>query len=76
MKALLFLGVSALFALHNDVWLWERSERFLGLPVGLSYHVLYCMAVVGMMALLVRFAWPIGGEPLEGSDDESEDTPT
>ena len=76
MRALLFLGVSALFLLHNDVWLWERSERFLGLPVGLSYHVLYCVAVVGMMAVLVRFAWPIQGKPLEESDDESEHTPT
>ena len=71
MRALLFLGVSALLLLHNDVWLWERSERFLGLPVGLTYHVLYCLVVVGMMALLVRFAWP-----LAETDEESEDTPS
>ena len=76
MKTILFLGVSALFVLHNDVWLWERSERFLGLPVGLSYHVLYCLAVVGMMALLVRFGWTPEGKALEETDDGSEDTPT
>ena len=61
MRALLFLGVLALFLLHNDVWLWGRSDRLLGLPVGLAYHVAYCLAVVAMMALLVRYAWPLPG---------------
>ena len=58
MRALLYLGLAALYLLHNDVWLWERDGRLLGLPVGLAYHVLFCLVVVAWMALVVRHAWP------------------
>jgi hypothetical protein len=42
------------------VWFW-RSARplvFGVLPVGLFYHVCYVIAVVFLMALLVKWAWP------------------
>ena len=46
------------FVLHNDLWLWDDPTLLFGLPVGLTYHVLFCLAVAGILGLLVRFAWP------------------
>ena len=46
------------FLLHNDLWLWNESRMVLGLPIGLLYHVVFCLGVVVLMALLVRLAWP------------------
>lgn len=50
--------VLALLVLHQDLWFWRDARLFLGLPIGLSYHVLYCVAVALVMALAVRWAWP------------------
>ena len=52
--------IAALYALHQDVWFW-RSARplFAGfLPVGLSYHALYCLAASLLMWALTTYAWP------------------
>lgn len=46
------------FALHHDLWLWDDPGRAFGLPVGLAYHVLFCLAVSVLMGLAVRYAWP------------------
>jgi hypothetical protein len=56
----LCLAVLALFALHQDVWLWRTARPLLFgfLPVGLTYHALFAIASAALMALLVRFAWP------------------
>jgi hypothetical protein len=51
-------GLPVLFVLHDDFWLWDDPRFLFGLPVGLTYHVLYCLAATGVMFLLVRFAWP------------------
>lgn len=51
-----------LLVLHNDFWSWQDSSRLLGLPVGLAYHVLYCLATLLGLAFLVRVAWPHPGE--------------
>ena len=59
MRVVLSVGTVVLYLLHNDAWLWARSERVLGLPVGLLYHLIFCFLVVGWMALLVRYAWPL-----------------
>lgn len=59
---LLLLGI--VYLLHEDAWLWplvpiDSAERlWLGLPAVFLYHVGYCFLVAGVMALLVRFAWP------------------
>lgn len=66
----LYLGLLALFALHQDLWLWRDGRLVLGLPVGLTYHVLYCLAVTLVMALLVRFAWPANLDTDTGGEDE------
>jgi len=51
----LLFGVLLLlaFLLHNDLWFWNDSRLVLGLPVGLTYHVAYCLAVSALMLLLV-----------------------
>jgi hypothetical protein len=61
MKRLTLVGlVIALYALHQDVWLWRAALPlvFGFLPVGLFYHVCYTLAVALVMWLLVRLAWP------------------
>ncbi len=61
MKGLwLALLVIVLYALHQDVWFWRTAQPivFGFLPIGLFYHVCYTLAVIGLMGLLVKFAWP------------------
>ena len=41
-----------------------------GLPVGLVYHVAFCVVVAVIMALLVKYAWP---SQLEIEEDDSVD---
>ena len=48
----------ALFALHQDVWFWRDARVVLGVPIGLAYHVAFCIAVTLVLALAVRWAWP------------------
>ena len=70
MKRTLLFSLVVLYVLHNDLWLWHDARLVLGLPVGLFYHLVFCLIVVAVMALLVRFAWPGGldeGVPTEGS---------
>ena len=57
-RRLLYAALAILYLLHNDLWLWSDGSRFLGLPIGLTYHVLYCLATAVLMALLVKYAWP------------------
>ena len=52
--------ILALYALHQDIWFW-RSARplFAGfLPVGLTYHAVYCFASAALMWALTTYAWP------------------
>lgn len=58
--ALWIIVIAALYALHQDVWLW-RSARplFAGfLPVGLTYHAVYCLAASLLMWALTTYVWP------------------
>ena len=59
-RALLALACAALYALHQDFWFWREARplAFGFLPPVLWYHALYTLAVSGLMALLVRSAWP------------------
>jgi hypothetical protein len=56
----LALLVIVLYVLHQDVWFWRTAQPlvFGFLPVGLFYHVCYTLAVIGLMGLLVKLAWP------------------
>jgi hypothetical protein len=60
LRPLLYAALAALYLLHNDLWLWNDPRRILGLPVGLAYHLGFCLACSLLMELLVRFAWPLG----------------
>jgi hypothetical protein len=53
-------GVAVLYALHQDLWLWDRARPlvFGFLPIGLAYHGAYCLAVAALMWALTRWAWP------------------
>ncbi len=46
-----------LFILHNDFWLWGTPQLVLGLPVGLLYHIVFCLAASLLMFFIVKFAW-------------------
>jgi hypothetical protein len=58
MKKLLYLGLFVLYLLHNDLWLWNDGRMIAGIPVGLLYHIAFCVAASVMMFLLVRYSWP------------------
>jgi hypothetical protein len=63
----------ALFVLHQDVWLLRDPRLVLGLPIGLAYHVAFCLVVTLVLALAVRWSWPrevspAGDGGAEGSD--------
>ena len=57
-RRLAYAVLPVLYVLHNDLWFWNDGSRFLGLPVGLAYHLLFSAAVVMAMWWLVRTAWP------------------
>ncbi len=57
-RVALYAALGVLYLLHNDLWLWHDGTPVFGLPAGLTYHVLYCLATAALMALLVRYAWP------------------
>ena len=55
----LYAALVVLFILHNDLWLWNDGRLVLGLPVGLLYHIAYCLATSVALAVLVNRAWPV-----------------
>ena len=57
-RLLLYALLATLYLLHTDLWLWNDPSWSFGLPVGLTYHVFYCLAAAATLALLVRHAWP------------------
>ncbi len=57
-RRLLLPALAALFLLRHDLWLWNDAGRVLGLPVGLTFHVGYCLAVAALFGLLTRLGWP------------------
>jgi hypothetical protein len=59
-RFLLTILVTLLYLLHQDFWFWREARPLvLGfLPVGLFYHLLYTLAIVAVMWLLVKYAWP------------------
>ena len=59
-KFLVAVVIAALYALHQDVWLWRMARPlvFGVLPIGLAWHAAYCLAVALLMWWLTRVAWP------------------
>lgn len=65
-RTLLYLALILLYLLHNDLWNWNDSRLVGGIPVGLLYHIVYCLVATLMMIALVRYAWPEDLEPQKG----------
>jgi hypothetical protein len=57
-KGPLYTALFLLFLLHNDIWWWDDPAPFLGLPVGLAWHVALCGAASLVFFLITRKAWP------------------
>ena len=57
-RRILYILVVVLFLLHNDLWLWDNPKIVLGLPIGLLYHIGFCLAAAILMALIINHAWP------------------
>ncbi len=59
MKWVMAVVVLAVAVLHQDVWLWTNHSLVLGfLPIGLVYHLGYCILTSLTMWALVRYFWP------------------
>jgi hypothetical protein len=65
-----FAALIALFLLHNDFWLWNDARLIAGMPVGLLYHILFCVAASVVMYGLVRYAWPSSLEVEDRGENE------
>ena len=68
MKAVALTTLTAAFyILHQDVWNWRDTTPlvFGFLPIGLAYHAGYSLCAAGIMAVLVKYAWPKGLDPDE-----------
>ena len=49
MRLILYILLLVLYALHNDLWLWDDGSLVLGLPAGFLYHIGYCVAAAGLL---------------------------
>lgn len=56
-----------LYLLHNDLWYWTDARLVLGIPIGLFYHIAFCVAASLMMTAFVKLGWP---SHLEIEDNE------
>ncbi len=45
-----WLAVLALYLLHNDLWWWHDDAVVLGMPIGLAYHLAFCLVTAAVMA--------------------------
>jgi Protein of unknown function (DUF3311) len=59
-RALLVIGVIALYILHQDVWFWRAARPlvFGFIPIGLFYHACFTVAASFVFWMLVKHAWP------------------
>lgn len=53
-KYILYGLLLLLFILHNDFWLWNTHQIVLGLPIGLLYHIGFCLIATILMAIIVK----------------------
>ena len=70
MKTAIYGLLLSLFVLHTDVWYWNDPRIVAGLPIGITYHLIWTLAVVLVLALAVKYAWP---DDLESAADSAED---
>ena len=56
LKGILYSLLVLLFILHNDFWLWDNHQNLLGLPIGLLYHIVFCIVASILMFFLVKYS--------------------
>ena len=56
-KWILYYIIILFLILHNDFWFWKSSKIVIGLPIGLLYHILFCLGTSVLMLFLVKYAW-------------------
>lgn len=50
------IGLAAiLYILHNDWWFWNDPRFVLGLPIGLCYHLLFCLGAATLLFCFIYF---------------------
>jgi len=72
MKNVVYGLLLLLYVLHTDVWYWNDPRIAMGLPIGVTYHVVWTVLVSAAFWLAVRYAWPAeleGG--VEGRFDDA-----
>ena len=52
-RGYILAGLVLLLVLHHDFWNWNSTSLFLGIPVGLMFHLLLCVAASVLFTLLV-----------------------
>jgi len=57
-RGVLVLAVLLLYLLHQDDWLAASTNRFMGLPASLAWHLGLCLAAAVVMTAAVQLAWP------------------
>lgn len=57
-KWLLYSALFVLYLLHNDLWLWNNANLIFGIPIGLFYHVGFCVAASLLFYAIVKNLWP------------------
>ena len=55
LRRILYSLLVVLYVLHNDFWFWGTSQIALGLPIGLLYHIVFCIAASLLMYSLVKY---------------------
>jgi hypothetical protein len=74
-RILLVIAVVTLYILHQDIWFWRTAHPlvFGFVPIGLFYQACFSVAASLLMALLVKFAWPVHlEEEIEQRESEEE----
>ena len=61
-KWVLYCLLVLLFLLHNDFWFWETPQLVLGMPIGLLYHIGYCLVASGTDGSLRQSTRGLGRE--------------
>lgn len=50
--------VFVLVIAHHDFWFWNSPDRYLGMPVGLVYHMGLSIITAAVWAFVCIVAWP------------------
>ena len=57
-KWLFYSALFVLYLLHNDLWYWNDASLVFGIPIGLFYHVAFCVAASLFFIVVVKKFWP------------------